>query len=228
MRPVLVFDVNETLLDLRGMHAPFDAVFGDGSLRAEWFSTLLRKMFVTTIAGPYVDFVELGAAALEHVATQQGRALTPAEQTTILEGMRQLPPHDDVVPALERLRAGAYRCVALSNGRPDALAEQLDHAGLTRFFERVASAEAAGRLKPAPEPYQWLAGTLDVPTNRLCMVAAHAWDTTGAQRAGCTAAFVARPGKRLSAVDPRPGIVEDSLTAVADRLLARPDPAASP
>jgi 2-haloacid dehalogenase len=56
------------------------------------------------------------------------------------------------------------------------------------------------------------------------MVAAHAWDTTGAQRAGCRAAFVARSGKRLSAVDPQPDVVGPTLTDVADRLLDRPNP----
>lgn len=221
MRPILVFDVNETLLDLSGMAAPFEAVFGNGDLRAAWFGALLRKMFVTTLTGPYVNFTELGVAALEQVAAEHNRTLSPDEQQTIVNGMRRLPPHADVIPALHRLRAAGYRCVALSNGTPDALTAQLEHANLTEYFERVESADAAGRLKPAPAPYRWLADAMRVAPERLCMIAAHAWDTTGAQRAGCQAAFVQRPGKRLSAVDPQPAIIEPTLTAVAERLVDR-------
>lgn len=224
MRRILVFDVNETLLDLRGMRGLFASVLGDASLCHNWFRVLLRKMLVTTITGPYVSFAELGAAALDQVAAAHERSLSPAEQTKLLNGMRQLPPHNDVVPALERLRDGGFRCVAFSNGTPDVLHDQLASTGLHDMFERVASAHHAGRLKPAPEPYRWLAGELGVSTDRLRMVAAHAWDTTGAQRAGCRAAFVARSGKRLSAVDPQPDIVGPTLTDVADRLLDRPNP----
>ena len=38
---VLAFDVNETLLDLRALDAPFTSVFGEASLRPVWFQTML-------------------------------------------------------------------------------------------------------------------------------------------------------------------------------------------
>jgi 2-haloacid dehalogenase len=51
------------------------------------------------------------------------------------------------------------------------------------------------------------------------MVAAHAWDTTGAQRAGCTAAFVARPGKQLAPSDPVPAVAGEGLVSVAQQIV---------
>ncbi len=41
-RPTIVFDVNETLLDLRGLDAPFTAIFGSVEARADWFKQLLQ------------------------------------------------------------------------------------------------------------------------------------------------------------------------------------------
>ena len=56
------------------------------------------------------------------------------------------------------------------------------------------------------------------------MVAAHAWDVVGALQAGCTAAFIARPGKVLYPLGPKPDIVAPDVRAVAEQIVAR-DPA---
>ena len=50
------------------------------------------------------------------------------------------------------------------------------------------------------------------------LVAAHAWDVSGALAAGCTAAFVARPGMVLSPLGPQPDIVGRDLGEVAAAL----------
>ncbi len=220
MPRTLVFDVNETLLDLRALAAPFEAVFGDSSVRTSWFRTLLHQAMVTTITGPYVDFSALGRQSLAVVADERGHGLTDEEAATILGAMRELPPHEDVEDALAYLHDAGLQLVALSNGVPDVLHDQLDHAGIADAFVHIISVDAAGRLKPAPEPYETVARELGVETSDLRMVAAHAWDTTGAQRAGCAAAFVARPGKRLAPSDPVPDVVGGDLRDVARQIVA--------
>ena len=97
---------------------------------------------------------------------------------------------------------------------------QLEHAGLIGAFEAVLSADAVRRLKPAPEPYRMAADRLGVDPGEVLLVAAHAWDVAGALRAGCQAAFVARPGKVLDPLADRPGLVVADLDELADRLLA--------
>jgi 2-haloacid dehalogenase len=61
---------------------------------------------------------------------------------------------------------------------------------------------------------------LGVEPGDVRLVAAHAWDVAGALRAGCATAFVARPGKVLDPLVPRPDIVGADLREVADRILA--------
>jgi FMN phosphatase YigB (HAD superfamily) len=41
MPPVYVFDVNETLLDLRALDAQFERAFGDPGAREAWFQQLV-------------------------------------------------------------------------------------------------------------------------------------------------------------------------------------------
>jgi 2-haloacid dehalogenase len=109
----------------------------------------------------------------------------------------------------------------LTNSAPAVVQQQLSRAGLEGAFERVFSVDEVRRFKPAPEPYRFVASELGVETSALRMVAAHAWDIVGAMRAGCAAAFVARPGKVLYPLAPAPDIVGPDLRAVAEQIVAR-------
>src|SRR5260370_382818 len=121
MPRICVFDVNETLLDLRALDAQFARVFGDVGVRQAWFTQMLQNAFVATITGPY----------------------------------------------------------------------------------------------------RMVADRLGVAIGDLRLIAAHAWDIAGALRAGCAAAFVARPGMVLDPLVERPDVVGADLLEVAERILAR-------
>jgi 2-haloacid dehalogenase len=219
MAPVLVFDVNETLLDLSALDAPFQQIVGHPEARTEWFTQLLQSALVTTVTGPYADFSTIGRTALAMVAARRGVHLTNDDRAAILDAMRRLPPHPDVTDSLEQLQEAGFRMAALSNGAPDVLHGQMNHAELAPFFEEVLSADAVQRLKPSPEPYHLAAQTLGVDIEAVCMVAAHAWDVGGAMRAGADAAFVARPGKVLDPLLPAPDLVGPNLKQVAHQLI---------
>ena len=89
------------------------------------------------------------------------------------------------------------------------------------FFEHALSADMAKRLKPAREAYHMAAQRLGVEPADVRMIAAHAWDVTGAMRAGCTAAFVARPGMVLDPAGEQPDIISADLGELADPIIAR-------
>ncbi len=220
---VLVFDVNETLLDLQGLDGPMEQVFGDPTVRGEWFQQLLQSALVSTVTDAYADFGTIGRAALAMVASRRGRHLADAEVDQILGTVKRLPPHPEVREALERLRDGGYRLATLTNSTEAVAQAQLENAGLAPLFERILSADAARRLKPAPEPYRLAAEELGVEVGQMRLVAAHAWDIAGALRAGCMAAFVARPGMVLDPLAPMPDIVGADLGEIADVLLATGD-----
>jgi 2-haloacid dehalogenase len=219
MLDAVVFDVNETLLDVSALDPPFERVFGTPGVRTTWFGALLQDALTTALVETYVPFGTLAARALDAVAADRGHDLADADRDAILGAVRELPPHDDAVDALGTLRDAGFRLVALSNGSPDVLPAQLDHAGLADHFHHVLSADAAKRLKPAPAPYALAARTLGLTPEAIAFVAAHAWDTAGASVAGFTTVFVDRPGQLLSAALPSPDHVAPNLRAAADLLV---------
>jgi len=220
VKRIVVFDVNETLLDLSSLDPLFELVFGDRSVRREWFATVLRYSHVVTIAGPYVDFSALGRAALDMVAASRGVSLTEDHRDRILAGVMSLPAHGDVPVALERLRVAGFRLVTLTNSAPSVVRHQLANVDVAKYFERVFSVDAVQRFKPAPEVYGLVAHELAVAPSQLRLVAAHAWDVLGALRGGYAAAFVARPGQVLYPLGPQPDIMGADLVAVADQIIA--------
>jgi len=218
---VLVCDVNETLLDVAALEPHFARVFGDGTVRRQWFSALLLYSNLATLAGPYADFGVLAGAVLDMMAEGRGVRLTPDDREQILSGMRSLPAHPDVRPGLERLRDEGFRLVTLTNSSPAMVEQQLRHAGLADLFERAFSVDEVKRFKPAPEPYRHVAERLGVPTGNLRMIAAHAWDVAGAMRAGLRGAFIARPGQAVFPLGPVPDVIAPDFVSAAEQILAR-------
>lgn len=213
-REVIVFDVNETLLDLRALAPRFEKLL-PATLMGIWFSRTLRNSLVASITASYAPFDRQGVDALLATAHSVGVEVTEGEAVEVIAGMEELPPHPDVVPALRQLTDAGYRLATLTNSALPVVTAQLDNAGLDAFFEAVLSVEEVRLFKPAPETYRFAAAQLGVPIGNLRLVAAHDWDVTGAIRAGARAAFVARRGATLGPLSETPDIVEPDLVAIA-------------
>jgi 2-haloacid dehalogenase len=219
MRPVIAFDLNGTVLDLSALDPYFLRTFGDTEARREWFTELLQSAMVATITGSFVDFPTLGKNALETLAGRRSTMLGSEEKIELLQNLRQIPAFPDVGPALTRLRDAGFQLAILTNSRQQAAEEALRQAGLRDYFARVLSAEMAQCYKPAAEVYRRAARELDVEPASLLLVAAHSWDTTGAIRAGCEAAFVQRPEQVLDPLAPRPRMIVRDLEQFAGRII---------
>jgi 2-haloacid dehalogenase len=219
MQRIIVFDVNETLLDLKGLDPHFERIFGSAGVRKEWFKQVLQSALVTTILDAYSDFGAVGAAALEMTARLHDLELSERDRNAILGAMRELPPHPEVPDSLRRLREQGLRLGALTNSTLEVAEAQLRHAGLAEHFERILSADTMRRLKPAAEVYHMAARELGVEPGAIRLVAAHSWDVAGAMHAGCAVAFVARPGMVLDPLFKPPDIIGEDLVAVSERIL---------
>ena len=220
MASVIAFDVNETLLDLRALDGPFEALLGSAALRPQWFALMLQLAFVGGLTGRYTDFTTAQRTALAMIAEREGASLSAAEIDGLVSRMSSLPSHPEVPGALARLSGTGLQMVALTNSVQAVADAQLASSGLAGYFHAVISADTVRHLKPAPQPYQAVARARGVDIGQIRLVAAHAWDITGALSAGCQAAFVARPGMVLSPLGDQPDIIGPDMAAVVERIIA--------
>jgi 2-haloacid dehalogenase len=220
VRPeLLVFDVNETLLDMSPLRVDFEDVFGTGDAMGEWFARLLHGSLVSNHLEEYRAFGVIGVEALMVVAERRGAALDEATATELVTRLAILPAHLDVIPALERLLDAGFRTAALTNGSTKAANVQIENAGLHTFIQRVVSVEEVRRFKPDPATYRHVAQVMDLHVSRTMLISAHDWDVAGAMAAGASAAFVRRPGSIWSLPSETPEVIGADLREIADQLI---------
>jgi 2-haloacid dehalogenase len=219
--PLIVFDVNETLLDLQTMSPTFERVFDDKAAMRLWFANFILYSAALTVAGQYVPFTDIGAAVMTMLADTRGVKIKDADKTELTEKFSTMPAHPEVPAALGRLRRAGFRLFTLTDNLLEIQTRQLEHAGILDAFERRFSADGVKRHKPAREAYAYVENELQVQPSQLCLIACHTWDTLGAVAAGWEAALIRRAGNEVLSVGPQPHTVGNDLDDVAGQLIAR-------
>ncbi len=105
-RPIIVFDVNETQLDLATIRPSLVRIFDDPAATRRWFAGLITYSEALTLAG--------SCALHRH---RRGRAAdagcNPRDHVTeadAAERFASMPPHPEVPAAPRRLREAASGC----------------------------------------------------------------------------------------------------------------------
>jgi 2-haloacid dehalogenase len=211
----VLLDVNETLLDLRGLQPAFDSLGLPNALPL-WFARTLRDGFALAASGDCRPFADVARAALVSLDPQR---LTPADVDAILDAFTRLQPHPDVEPGLRMLADADIPAITLTVGSAETVAAIFDAHGLGDLVAGHLSAADFGRWKPAPAPY--LAGclALGLPPGDVTMVSAHAWDLHGAHRAGLRTAWIPHLEKQVPGIYSSPDIEGPDLPAVAAQIV---------
>lgn len=217
-RAVLI-DVFETMLQVDALRSRFVDV---GRPEHEWelfFTRTLRDGMALTLSGGAQPFADVARAALR---TTTGHKLSEAALDHVLGGFRELPPHPDVEPALMALARARVPAYAFTHGTEATARDALDRAGLRTYLRGVLSTENIHVFKPPRRAYHWACHQLDVPAERVALVAAHSWEVHGAVKAGLVGCLATRLEGAVPAVVASPHVVGKRLDEVVIRLLALP------
>jgi 2-haloacid dehalogenase len=189
--PTLIFDVNETLLDIDALAPLFERLFD-----------------------------QLGGAVLRMMGTIRGIHVPDGDIQLFKEAVATMPAHAEVRAALQRLRTAGFRMFTLTNNPKATCENQLRNAGIAELFDGQFSVdEGVRRYKPAREVYRMVEQTLSIAPEQLWLIACHTWDILGASAAGWKTALVLRSGNAPLSVGGQPLITGVDLADVADKLL---------
>jgi 2-haloacid dehalogenase len=153
-QPIIVFDVNETLLDLDSIRPTFDRIFSDPAAMRLWFAGLITYSEALTLAGVYVPFTDIGGAVLRMLAATRGITISDADAAELTERFAAMPPHPEVLTALRRLRVHGFRLFTLTDNTLEISGRQLERAGMIDLFERRFSVDETGRRGRAAAGYR--------------------------------------------------------------------------
>lgn len=222
-RPVLVFDVNETLLDIDVLEPIFQRVFGQPGKMREWFAQLILYSQALSLSGRHVPFEALGVSILKMLGEIHDVDVAADDVRDLGHAIATLPGHADVAPALDRLASAGFRMVTLTNSSGGGARDAVEDAGLAERFEYRFTVSDVKRFKPSPAIYQQVSDTLGIAPKNCLLIAAHTWDTLGAQAQGWQAALITRGANAPLRVEnvPQPDLIEVGMADLASALISR-------
>lgn len=217
----ILFDINETVLNLTSLKPKFKEAFGDESTMSTWFSMLLHSSTVCLTTGIKTDFATLAATMLESIAARMDITLSNSMRDGILSGFSSLEPHEDIKPALTQLKSAGFCTIAFSNSSLNLISTQMENSGLKEYFDDIISVEETGSFKPDPKVYRFAANHLNLPLEALRLVATHDWDTHGALSVGMSAAYINRSGAIYHPLYRQPDICETTMENIVNQIIQK-------
>jgi 2-haloacid dehalogenase len=196
----LLFDVFGTVVDWRSsIIADCEALGRARGLSADWtaFADQWRGLYQPSMEAvrsgqrPWTILDVLHRESLDILIGRFGlQGLDEADRVHLTRAWHRLTPWPDVVAGLRRLKS-KFIIGTLSNGNVGLLTRMAKNAGLP--WDVVLGAETARAYKPMPEAYRSAAALLNIPPQRLMLVAAHNGDLAAAADQGLMTAFIPRP-----------------------------------
>jgi 2-haloacid dehalogenase len=116
---IIVFDVNETLIDIESIGPLFERVFGDRRVVREWFNQLVLYSDAVTLSGFYVTFFTLAQGVLEMLGTIYKVPVRAGDVEELRTRMLSMTAHKDSADGLRMLKEAGFRLVTLTNSPPD-------------------------------------------------------------------------------------------------------------
>ena len=200
------FDLYATLVDAGAVEKAAQKITKRASeFVATWREKQLEYTFLLGLMGRYLPFSEVTARALDAAAAREGLDLKAEVRDALLRSWRELPPHPDVVPALESLRP-QVPLVVLTNAESAMATDALKHAKLSGFFGHVLSADEVRTFKPNPRVYRLAAMRLHLEPRGIGLVSANPFDVMGAKAAGLRAIWVNRTGATFDHLELNPDV----------------------
>ena len=212
----VLFDVNGTLLDPRGLTASWEGA--PAGLGLSVLDQTVQQAMVDTMTGEFRPFGDYIRAALAHRAALMGLGDDAVEAG--VRAAAALPPYPDAADALARLRLAGHTPCAVTNSATDAARSALGDAGLLEHMHAVIGADTVSAYKPDPRVYRNAIEVLSLDPADSWFVAGHWWDVTGAKRTGLRTAWIGRDEGALIASAPEPDVRAADLKEAAEAIAA--------
>ena len=213
----LVFDAYGTLFNVAAVSQACAGIAANPTgFVALWRAKQLEYAFLRALMRRYADFWSVTRDALRYAAAATGTALTPSQETALLEAWYQVEPFPDVLPALGELKARGLTLAILSNGAPPMLERLVRETGLASMFDRLLSVDAVQTYKPDPAVYALIERELGVTREAALFISSNFWDVAGARSFGLRVCWINRAAAPPDELGQQPSHVLRSLSELLE------------
>ncbi|HWD40096.1 MAG TPA: haloacid dehalogenase type II [Fimbriimonas sp.] len=171
-----------------------------------WRSKQFEYCYLRSITHRYEDFYRITADAFDYTAEALHLRPSPELRRRLVNSYLAMRPWPDTVSALKRLKSAGVKIVTIANFSPMMLRANADHAGITRFIDKLLSTEANRSYKPDEAAYGLAMSSLHLRKSEIAFAAFGGWDAYGAKSFGYATCWVNRfgvPAERLGILPDR-------------------------
>ena len=220
---VLLFDVYETLLDMRDVEIRVNRMLDSKRGYIIWFELFMQYCFVDNCVHQFHDFNAIASATLQMAGRVLDKNISQDDADQVLDLLKQAPLHEGMQEGFSDLVNQDFRLATLTNSSERIIRERMERTGFISYFEMVLSAERVRKYKPCVEVYEWAAQQLKVNLNEILLVTSHDWDIAGGANAGMPTAYMKRKNEVLNLLTPDPDIICENLVDLVNQLSNLPE-----
>ena len=181
---LIIFDVNQTLFHLSEIEKRFKLVGLNKKHADIWFNSVLKEGFALGCLKLYIPFKNIALAQIENLLTQNKNKNSSRNARFIIKGFVKLKAHKEVSKSFRKIYKKKILMVTLTNGDSEITKVLLKNNKLEQYIDHCFSVDDVKCWKPFKKPYLNVIKHYKIRPSEAIMVASHAWDLTGAKKAG--------------------------------------------
>lgn len=218
--PTVAYDIVGTLFSLERVRGALTALGAPPHALELLFGESLRDYFALSHSGGYAPLKEILRGSVARSLDVVGVEADDDRVSGVIGVLAELDPSLGATECCERFSEAGWRQMALTNGSEEMTRGLLARAGLDSHVSTVRSCDSIGVSKPSPRVYEM--AKQEAGGEELWLLAAHAWDTAGATRAGLRTAWISTKEGRYQPAFPAADVEAPDLAAAARAVLAEP------
>ena len=113
---LVIFDVNQTMFSLNALKKKFKEFGLKQSLVNNWFLSVLKEGFSSSLSQKFVNFKKIGKNELTKIFIQNNNPYNHNIINSIFEEFGYLKVHPDIKTSLKYLKKNKIKIVTLTNG----------------------------------------------------------------------------------------------------------------
>ncbi|MBF91222.1 MAG: haloacid dehalogenase type II [Rickettsiales bacterium] len=181
---IAIFDVNQTIFNLKEIENRFLEKKIKPEFVETWFALTLKEGFALSNIGKFVDFKTIALNQLKNLSFSKKIKLQKKTINFLFDGFKNLKANKDIEDAFKILKERKIKIVTLSNGAKENCENLLKKNNLIHFIDKCFSIDQIRLWKPNPKTYEMVLNHYGYLPEDAIMIACHGWDVFGAKNAG--------------------------------------------
>tara|TARA_X000001036_G_scaffold15882_1_gene13290 strand:- start:437 stop:1120 length:684 start_codon:yes stop_codon:yes gene_type:complete len=212
-----IFDVNQTIFNLKEIEKRFKKNKIDPNLVDKWFNNVLKEGFSLSSTNSFFSFKDIAINELKRIVKKEKKNLKIVNY--LFDGFKSLNANPKIKESFIKLNQNNIKVITLTNGPKENCLSLLKKNKLSDHIHECFSIEEIKTWKPDPKVYLYVSKKLNINPKNIIMIAAHGWDIFGAKSTGMKTGYISNYEFFLNSYYPKPDFLASNSLALVNKII---------